>query len=105
MLGVFGFFSVGWRGVVAYFAARFAAGVVNWILGMRETRIYFQKIGEPLTASERNFFNAYRLHASALGVTTDISVGDQERDRDNWEPTLIELATKYPEVVARFTVD
>lgn len=105
LLAVFGFYWVGWRGVLAYFAARLVAGVVNWILTMQETRMYFRKVGQALTASERNFFNSYRLHASALGITTDVEVADEEMENANWEPTFLDLATKYPEVVARFTVD
>jgi len=105
LLAVFGFYRVGWRGVLAYFIARLAAGIVNWLLAMQETRMYFRKVGEAFTVSERNFFNAYRLHANALGITTDIDVDDQERERDNWEPAFLDLATKYPEVVAKFTVN
>jgi hypothetical protein len=103
LLAAFGFYWVGWRGVLAYFAARLFAGVVNWILTMQETRMYFRKVGQALTASERNFFNAYRLHASALGITTDVEVTDEETEIANWEPTFLDLATKYPKVVARFT--
>jgi hypothetical protein len=105
LLAVFGFYWVGWRGVLAYFAARLVAGVVNWTLTMQETRMYFRKVGQALTGSERNFFNAYRLHASALGITTDVDVTDEETASTNWEPTFLDLATKYPDVVARFTVE
>lgn len=105
LLSALGFYLVGWRGVLAYFAARFVAFVVNWVLSVRETRIYMRKIGEPLTVSERNFINAYRLHASKLGITTDITVSDEEREKENWEPTFMELAIRYPEVVGRFTVN
>jgi len=105
LLAAFGFYWVGWRGVLAYFAARVIGGVVNWILTMQETRMYFRKVGQALTASERNFFNAYRLHASALGITTDVEVTNEETESANWEPTFLDLATKYPEVVARFTLE
>jgi hypothetical protein len=100
-----GLYLVGWRGVVAYFIARFLEGVIAKGLDLRETRKYLREIGEPLTASERNFINAYRLHASRLGVTVDVSVEDEEREKDHWELTFRDLALKYPEVVARFKVN
>ena len=105
LLCVVGFYLVGWRGVLAYFVARFLEGVIAKILDVRETRMYLREIGEPLTASERNFINAYRLHASKVGVTVDASVEDEEREKENWELTFMDLALKYPEVVARFTAN
>ncbi len=105
ILCVVGFYLVGWRGVLAYFIARFLEGVIAKVLDVRETRMYLKEIGEPLTASERNFINAYRLHANRVGVTTDVSVEDEEREKENWESTFMDLAMKYPEVVARFTVN
>ena len=57
------------------------------------------------TASERYFFNAYRLHADRIGATRDTSVSDSEIDENNWKAPLQWLASEWPEVVARFSVD
>lgn len=63
------------------------------------------KTGLALTTSEKNFFNAYRLHANRLGKTTDITVSDEELKEENWNPVFEDLATKWPEVVNRFTMN
>ena len=61
--------------------------------------------GQALTASEVNFFNAYRLHASRVGVTTDIDLSDGETQEDQWRPTFAAFAAEWPQVAQRFTID
>ena len=103
VLAVYGFFSVGWQGVVAFFVGKFLAGIINSSIGFWNVKRIHSKIGIPLTASEINFFNAYRLHASAIGKSTDITILDEELKEENWKECLEDLAIKYPEVVRRFT--
>jgi len=43
--------------------------------------------------------------ASRLGKTTDITVSDEELKEENWKPVFDDLATKWPEVVRRFTIN
>ena len=47
----------------------------------------------------------YRLHANRLGKTKDITVSDDELKEENWKPVFEDLATKWPEVVQRFTMN
>lgn len=104
-LSVAGYFLVGWQGVVAFFIGRFLAWSISQVLEIQDMKRIYKMTGLPLTASERHFFNAYRIHASRLGKTTDISVTEEELSEDNWKPAFNELAIKWPEVVARFTLD
>lgn len=105
VLGVFGFFVAGWQDVVAFFVAKFLAWGVAQVLEFIETKRMFKLSGYPFTASEKYFFNAYRLHASELGVTTDIDVSEEEAKEETWRDVFTDLATKWPQVVARFTRD
>lgn len=102
---VYGFVSVGWQGVAAFFIGKLVAGLINNAIGFWNAKRTHSKIGIPLTISEINFFNAYRLHASELGKSTDITVSDEELKEDNWKECLEDLAIKWPEVVKRFTND
>jgi hypothetical protein len=103
--GSVGFLLVGWKGVVAFFVGRLLAGIVNGVFNWREASYYHSVIGDAFTASEVNFINAYRLHASKLSVTTDVSVSNDEMIQDNWYPAFVALTMKWPEVTERFTYD
>ncbi len=105
ILAVYGFLSVGWQGVVAFFVGKLVAGVINNAIGFWNAKRIHSKIGTPLTISEINFFNAYRLHAAGLGKSTDMTVSEEELKEENWKECLEDLALKWPEVVGRFTVD
>lgn len=105
LLLVLGFLLAGWKGIVAFLIGRLLAGIVNGALNWHRAYYYHSVLGDAVTASEVNFINAYRLHASKLGVTTDISVSDDEMLQDNWYPAFVALTIKWPEVTARFTYD
>ena len=105
VLALYGFVTVGWRGVLAFFVARLTAGILGFAIeSWNKSRIY-RKIGIPLSLAEINFFSAYRLHASEIGKSTDITVGDEELTEENWKPCFEDLARKWPEVVRRFTIN
>lgn len=102
-VAAFGFASVGWRGVLAYFVARLAAGFASMIFGFWQTGRNKKLAGQALTTSEVNFLNAYRLHASRLGITTDIDLNDGETQEGHWLPTFVAFAAEWPQVAQRFT--
>lgn len=85
---VVGFVFVGWQGVLAFFIGKFSASMISHALQFRQTSRYHKLIGRPITASEVHFFSAYRLHASRMGVTTDITLRDEEIEEDNWKPAF-----------------
>jgi hypothetical protein len=58
-------------------------------------------VGHALTGSEINFFSAYRLHAQAIGKTTDVDVSDAERT--NGEASLLRFAEQHPQLAAMFS--
>lgn len=105
VLAIYGFYSAGLYGVAAFFGGKFLAGIINNGIGFLITKRIHSQVGLALTTSEINFFNAYRLHASRLGKSTDITVTDEEALQENWKACLEDLALKWPEVVNRFTVD
>ena len=104
VLVVYGFVSVGWQGVAAFFIGKIIAEIIKWGAEFWNTNRIHSKIGVPLTGSEVNFLNAYRLHAKEVGKSTEIDVSDEELKEENWKEVFEDLATKWPEVVRRFTV-
>lgn len=98
-----GYLSVGYQGVIAFYAGGLLAGFINLAYDYWNIKHTYSTMGIPYTTSEMSFFNAYRLHASKLGRSTEISVTDDERSESNWRNCLADLASKWPEVVQRFT--
>ena len=101
----FGLFQTGWAGVAGFVVGRLVSGAVFWIVEWQYSSHVHRKTGIYVSPSERSFFNAYRLEAKRLGVSTDITVTDDELATANWGASFEDLASKWPEVVGRFTVD
>ena len=102
---ILGVVTVGWAGVVGFAIGRLASGLVFVVAEMIHGKRIHRKTGIAISASERSFFHAFRLEASRLGASTDLTVSDGELARTNWEPVLQDLSAKWPEVVSRFTGD
>jgi hypothetical protein len=102
---IFGLFSSGWAEVMAFIVGRVACGAVFGIVELQHSKRIHQRIGIFVSRSARSFFHACRLEANRLGASTDLTVADSELVPTNWEPVLDDLASKWPEVVGRFTVD
>ena len=111
---MYGFVSVGWQGVLGFFAGRLTAGMVNWVLQFWNAKRLYAKTGQKLFLPELNFLNAYRLHASSTIASPpisfqefkkrmDVSMSQEEMKEENWKPCFEDLALKWPEVVRRFT--
>jgi hypothetical protein len=99
---VIGFTFSGWESVLAYFVGLYGAGLVGYAVEWWEMKRVFRLGGVAITSSERNFVNAYRLHASRIGVTIDVDVSEAEMKEGEWRNTLHAFAAAYPEVVRRF---
>jgi len=102
---VFGFFMVGWQGVVAFIVARVTAGWLAGGIDLAYAKFVFNKTGIVITASERSFFHAYRLSADQVGVTRSLEVAEEEMKPENWQHVYTDLTIKWPVVAARFTPD
>ncbi|MCX5647889.1 MAG: hypothetical protein NTX40_02155 [Planctomycetota bacterium] len=102
---VLGFLTVGWQGVVAFLIARIAAACIAGAIDLVYGKFVFKKAGVAITKSERSFFHAYRLLADQIGATRSLEVPDEEMNPENWMPVYLDLMTKWPVVVARFTPD
>jgi hypothetical protein len=100
-----GFVLGGWQAVVAFFVGKIIATVGAQVVEYWQTNRYHKLTGHPFTGSEVNFFNAYRLNALQIGITTDIGLDDDEIKEDYWESTFQQFAQEWPEVVQRFTED
>jgi len=102
---VVAFVSVGWIGVLCFVGARITAFFIDFTLGIYFARRYLRLIGDALTESEINFLNAYRFHAAAIGITTDLDLTTSEMSEGHWMPTFTAFAVEWPTVVQRFTRD
>lgn len=102
---LFGFLSVGWKGVIAYMVGRMVASALAGAIDIAYTKVVFNSTGLSLTASERSFFYAYRLSADRVGATRSLEVADEEMEPENWEEVFTDLMVKWPVVVSRFTPD
>jgi hypothetical protein len=113
---VYGFVTVGWRGVMAFFAGRWGAGIVGWVIDFWNTKRIYARHHVLLHLSELNFLNAYRWYATEPGAAIifgeyqsefrrkmDITVSDEEMKEENWRACFDDLALRWPEVVSRFT--
>jgi hypothetical protein len=98
-----GFFTVGWKGILFYYLGRVSGWVINSIIDGILTKILQKKVGLPLTSSERSFYNAYRIHASRIGITTNIELEPGELESRSWEIPFNKLEREWPKVTARFT--
>ena len=101
----FGFIQTGWEGIAGFLVGRLASGAVFGVVGWYYTRYVHKEGGFIYTASERSFFHAYRIEAARLGISTDLTVSDDELRPENWKPVFDDLAAQWPEVVDRITVE
>jgi hypothetical protein len=98
-----GFLTAGWQSVLGFLVGKTLGWGLNIILEFWDTKRAFRLSGHPFTASEKFFFNAYRLHASRLGVTTNIELSEKELQEENWKPAFQDFLAKWPQVASRFT--
>lgn len=102
---VFGYFTTGWPGVLAFVVARISCGFIFGVVEIWWMGRIHQQIGFPFTMSERSFFHAFRLLAVRFGASTDLHVSDHELAPANWEHVFHDLVLKWPVVSERFTDD
>lgn len=88
---VVGFIMVGWQGAAAYIAGRVSGAVITEIVG--------------LASSERNFINAYRIHARKAGASVDITTLEKEITEGRWLQSFIRFEKEFPELTKRYTSD
>lgn len=98
-----GLLTIGWKGALFYFIGRYTASFILFIIDTWQMKMAHKKTGFALTASERNFFNSYRLHASRIGVTTSLELEEGELESGKWKLPYMRLQLKWPEVTTRFT--
>jgi hypothetical protein len=97
---IVGFYSVGWRGIFAFFLAKFIAGTCC------ASFLFWKAIRKSgLSPHEVVFFDAYVIHALKCGKTTDINLSDTEMFKEYWYPTFEKFALEWPQIVQRFTDD
>jgi len=92
----------GWQGPLWWFAGIFASFLARHGVDSVFQFRFYRLLGQPFTAAEVNFFNAYRLHADRLGLARDLQVSDAEIETGDWRECLLDYAVKWPEAVARF---
>jgi len=87
-----------------FLLATLGAGAINFAFETRKARRYHQQGAAPFTGSEVNFFNAYRLAATRLGLSTDLVVTEEEAASDRAQASFVRFATDHPDIVSRFSV-
>lgn len=102
---VIGISTSNWVGVAAFLAGKIVGGVISFSVELWLMSRLRRPGCKGLTPSDLNFFAAYRLHASRIGVTTSVGLKDEEIEETHWMPTFVDLAMNWPKVVARFTQD
>jgi len=112
-LTVFGYYSSGLEGLAAFFGAR----LIGWLIiesfwESRETERFasldrnrFTKLmllGVKCGIYERCFIHAYIFCAKRIGVTTDISISDQEIEKSDWQLVLTDYFRENKEIFKEF---
>jgi hypothetical protein len=92
------FLGGGWSAVVALAAGRLFGFLVSQAIEIARVRSIMRAAGQPLTASEVDFLNAYRLHAIALGLGTDIELEPEESHPSNWSELFEDYVTRNPQI-------
>lgn len=93
---VFGYLVSGLRGVVSWGCAYVVASVACQLFDLSVMRLRHAAAGILLTQSEVAFMNAYRLHATRLGVTTDLEIRPDEAESQQALAALEEYSSCYP---------
>ena len=93
--------TLGWQAAVAFLGGRIAATVANIGLEMQRGRYYLEHTGQAFTGAEVNFFSAYRLHAQAVGQSTNIEVAESEQAAA--VESLARFSIQHPEMAVRFS--
>jgi len=103
LIVLYGYFTVGIEGVGIFLLARFLAGLIKLPISSK-LATYHKDLGY-LEDPEVYFIYAYKIWASKLAKSSEVILDKKELETENWSPVLNDLATKWPEVVRRFTVD
>ena len=102
VLFVLGWLQIGWKGAIAYILGMLGGMMVNGIFEMKAAKKYHAETGAALMSSETNFFNAYRLYASRLGISTDLDLTVEEEKSNDGMASLIRFSEEFPEIAMRF---
>lgn len=86
----------GSSGVWLWLAAYLAATVTHYGLDFFMSSRIHKRAGIIATFSELAFFQAYRLHASGLGESTNIDLTPEELASNRWREVALLYAEGYP---------
>lgn len=96
-IAILGFVQTGWTGLWAVLLAYLMVTVLG-----EAASLFFAKLrskpGFIVTESEACFFDAYNLHASAVGaITRNVGVSDEELEESNWVRLFLEYISSLPD--------
>ncbi len=94
---ILGFVQRGWTGLWAVLLVYVMATVLG-----ETASLFFAKLrskpGFIVTESEMCFFDAYNLHASAVGaITRNLGVSDEELEESNWVQLFLDYISSLPD--------
>lgn len=100
-----GYYVGGWVGVAYYIGGSLSAEVILWLLDLWLSRMIFNRTGVQTTWSERNFLASFMYHARRVGENSDLRLDEEECEEFRWAPAFMDLARRWPRVIARFDKD
>jgi hypothetical protein len=89
-----------WIGIAYWGGALLLSWIVQQIIEFTITKIRFNTTGTVITASEYNFFHAYRLLAVEGDLTTDLLTSPAEVESGKWIVLAMQYAAEYPNRIA-----
>jgi hypothetical protein len=104
LLAGLGYFNGGWACVIFYAGGAVIAEVLLGLLDTVLSRSIYKETGVLMTTSERNFLSSFMYHARRVGADPDLRLEDHETEVSKWMPAYMELARRWPTVVARFSL-
>lgn len=95
-LAMFGYYSLGWQGLTAFFGARLLGGFINTIIEAQEKNRIRALAGVWYNEFDRCFIDAYRFCAHKIGVTIDPFVSEQEIESHQWQIIYMDYSQQNP---------
>lgn len=98
VLAIDGYFTVGWEGLLYSFAGLVVGIIVNLVFNHLQTRQMMDDFGFPFTKSERLFFKAFVICARKAGVSSSLSISEEEKQSARWYASYTLYQMAFPQL-------
>jgi hypothetical protein len=90
-----------WIASLSYAFGVLAASIAEFVLEFARAKHLRNAGMPPLTGAEIAFLDAYRIYASAIGITTDVEITEEEVLPANVDPVISDLYQAYPHLIGK----